>query len=153
MTSRPSKSPAAQPSLFDDEPSPAPPADVEEPWWVRNPPTEHLRKLAMMWRGEHPLSNVASSGYLAVHPDESLTCGGCKHFEHYPAQGQSIWPPAKCTLGATRGADGRITAAPRFPVKVPGAWYPETFEDQPFDLQPSYRACRSHEAAPERTDG
>ncbi|WP_035696905.1 hypothetical protein, partial [Glycomyces tenuis] len=59
-----------QPTLFDTAP-------VAEPWYVRRPASVMDRKRALIWRGQHPLSGVASAGHLALHPDTTLTCGGC----------------------------------------------------------------------------
>lgn len=126
--------------LFDETP-----AEVE-PWYVRKPVSPTDRKRAKLWRGEHPLSGVASTGHLTLHPDETLTCGSCVFFERHQAQGEGVWPEPKCTWGATRNAEGRITAAPRYLVPIPGRWYIAALEDLDSDLCEWFRACKSYQS-------
>lgn len=136
---------AEQPSLFDFLPQAE---EVrEEPWWVRDPQTPTDVARAKLWRGKHPLSGVASTGPLALHADESLTCGGCVFFERHATQGEGIWPRPKCVFGANKTADGRVTAAPRYLVPAPGQHYPEAYGGFDSDLEPWFRACPDHQEA------
>lgn len=129
-----------QPTLFDTTP-------VPEPWYVREPASVMDRKRAKIWRGEHPLSGVASAGHLTVHPDATLTCGSCRFFERQAAQGESIWPRPKCVFGAARDEEGRITAAPRYLVPARGRWYEQAVEELDSDLCDWFPACKSYEEA------
>lgn len=135
-----------QPSLLDALPAAEP---VQEPWWVRNPTTALDRQRAKIWHGRHPLSGVAATGPLGLHPDKGSTCGGCRFFEQQPAQGEGAWPRPKCVFGATRREDGSIAAATRYLVPAPRRWYERTFEDTEQDLEPWFPACTDHQ--PEET--